>query len=162
MAKSRVKVRDLGYASVLKELKATEGVHITVGVHGDQKPRSGGTPMTLVAAANEFGTTDGRVPERSFIRATVDSRRNDIAEVMQKQMKLLEDGKRSAKDVAEIVGLWTANAIKKYMTDLQEPPNAPSTVARKGSSNPLIDTGQLRSAVTHKVVIGKKPPKGSV
>jgi len=34
------------------------------------------------------------------------------------------------------------------MTALDQPPNAPSTVARKrGSTNPLIDTGQLRRSI---------------
>jgi hypothetical protein len=31
------------------------------------------------------------------------------------------------------------------------PPNSPVTVALKGSSKPLIDSGELRGAVTYKV-----------
>ena len=34
------------------------------------------------------------------------------------------------------------------------PELAPETIARKKSSKPLIDTGQLRSSVTHRVVSG--------
>ena len=39
-----------------------------------------------------------------------------------------------------------------YLTDLKTPPLAESTIRRKGSSNPLIDTGQLRSSITWQVV----------
>jgi hypothetical protein len=31
------------------------------------------------------------------------------------------------------------------------PPNSPVTVALKGSSKPLIDSGEMRGAVTYKV-----------
>jgi hypothetical protein len=31
------------------------------------------------------------------------------------------------------------------------PPNSPVTIALKGSSKPLIDTGEMRGAVTWKV-----------
>jgi len=29
------------------------------------------------------------------------------------------------------------------------PPNAPATIARKGSSKPLVATGQLKSAISY-------------
>ena len=34
---------------------------------------------------------------------------------------------------------------------MKTPENAPSTIAKKGSSNPLIDTGEMRSKVSHEV-----------
>ena len=41
--------------------------------------------------------------------------------------------------------------IVESITQLDTPPNTPKTIARKGSSNPLIDTGFLRANVTFKV-----------
>lgn len=161
MVKAKIKVRDLGMTAILRELHKVGGVHITVGVHGDAKPRSGdGADQVLVAAANEFGTSDGHVPERSFIRSTIDARRSQIGALTSNTLGKVADGKQTAKDAAGVVGLFVENAIKKTITVLSDPPNAPSTIARKGSSNPLIDTGQLRQAITHKVVIGKRRPKG--
>ena len=145
--------------SVLKELQATENIHITVGIHGDANREDGGNAV-LVAAANEFGTDT--IPERSFIRSTVDARRADIAKVITKGMGQVADGKRTAKDVAEIAGTFTTAAMKKTITELRDPPNAPSTIAKKGSSNPLLDIGAMRAGVTHKVVVGRKPPKGGI
>ncbi len=34
--------------------------------------------------------------------------------------------------------------------DVKSPSNAASTIKQKGSANPLIDTGNMRQAVTHK------------
>ena len=42
--------------------------------------------------------------------------------------------------------------IREYMTDLRNPANANITVAVKGSSNPLVDTGHLISAIDYEVI----------
>ena len=47
------------------------------------------------------------------------------------------------------------NAIAREITNLKEPPNAESTILKKGSSNPLIDTGDMRKSVKWKL----RPPK---
>lgn len=49
------------------------------------------------------------------------------------------------------LGLMAAGDIQRRIADLRDPPNAASTVDRKGSSNPLIDTGEMRQKVSHKV-----------
>ncbi|OPY54712.1 MAG: hypothetical protein A4E48_00291 [Methanosaeta sp. PtaU1.Bin060] len=41
------------------------------------------------------------------------------------------------------------NAIKQKIQSNVPPPNAPSTIARKGHSNTLIDTGEMLESVTH-------------
>ena len=46
-------------------------------------------------------------------------------------------------------------AIQKEITNLKEPPNSPATIAKKGSSNPLIDSGDMRKSVKWKL----RPPK---
>ena len=44
-------------------------------------------------------------------------------------------------------------AMKLKFTDGTLTPNAPSTIKKKGSSRPLIDTGQLRQSISNKVII---------
>lgn len=56
--------------------------------------------------------------------------------------------------ILETVGVIAAGEVKVYMTQLRTPPNAASTIRKKGSDNPLIDQGHMRAAVTHKVSIG--------
>ena len=52
----------------------------------------------------------------------------------------------------KLIGLEQEAETKKTLTDLRTPPNAPSTIKAKGSSNPLIDTGELRSKISSTVV----------
>lgn len=62
----------------------------------------------------------------------------------------LEDG-LSLEQISEQLGAVAAGEVKKYMTDLKTPPNAKSTIRKKGSANPLIDSGAMRASVTYKV-----------
>ena len=57
------------------------------------------------------------------------------------------------------VGVVAVAEVQKYMTELRTPPNAPSTIKKKGSSNPLIDSGALRQSVTYKIT-STKPTEG--
>lgn len=52
-----------------------------------------------------------------------------------------------------LAGTVAENAARGWFTNPKNgwAPNAPSTIRRKGSSRPLIDTGQLRKAITHVV-----------
>lgn len=50
-------------------------------------------------------------------------------------------------DALRVVGVEAVGAVKDYMNELRDPPNAKSTVAKKGSSNPLIDSGEMRNSV---------------
>ena len=51
----------------------------------------------------------------------------------------------------ERIGAVVAGAIQQSIRDLRDPPNAPATIERKGSSNPLIDTGFMRLSVSWRV-----------
>jgi hypothetical protein len=57
----------------------------------------------------------------------------------------------AAEDDLNKAGTIGSNAVKRYFTDPRNgwPPNAPSTIARKGSDRRNIDKGELRRAVTH-------------
>jgi hypothetical protein len=45
-------------------------------------------------------------------------------------------------------GLAAQAAIQQAIIDLDSPPNSPATIAAKGSSNPLIDTGHMKDSTT--------------
>ena len=51
----------------------------------------------------------------------------------------------------EQLGAMAVGEVQKYVTELDTPPNAPSTIRQKGSSNPLINTGALRQSITYEV-----------
>ena len=77
MVKATVTEIDRGWRKLRQTMKAASDAHAKVGVlagKGAEESREGLTNAEL-AAVHEFGTKDGRVPERSFIRATVIARR---------------------------------------------------------------------------------------
>ena len=108
-----------------------------------------GTPVAAVAAWNEFGTEQG-IPERPFLRNSV----GDAEDVIMPVLKEGIDPKDMALDriTAGKVGEAMKSRIQREITQLREPPNAPSTLARKApKTNPLIDEGIMRAATSYEV-----------
>lgn len=123
--------------------------HVKVGViqkkFARPKRGPGKTPYTIgqVAVVNEFGTEDGHVPERSFLRSTHEDKKNDIYNWLKKNKIAVVSGRMTAKRALSIVGARMQAFVQEKIISLNDPPNAPSTIARKKSSNPLIAEGQL-------------------
>lgn len=145
---------DKGYAALVKRFYAAGGAPvIDVGVLEAEglKAHEGGENVTVldVAIWNEFGT--GQIPERSFIRAWFDENATKAREFTRRLLESVVLGKRNLPDVPELLGQTFVAQIQKRMSAGVPPANAPSTIDRKGSSKPLIDTGQLRSSVTYRV-----------
>lgn len=135
---------------------------IVVGILSDEGEQPHGDDDTLtvlqVAIFNEFGTHDRngkvRVPERSFLRAWFDEQEPQLRKDLLVLCKSVIAGKRTAKDILDIMGLRMVGQIQQRMADGIPPPNADSTIAKKGSSTPLIDHGILRSSVSYKIEEG--------
>lgn len=84
------------------------------------------------------------VPARPWLEPGVKSGTLEIIEYVQ-----VEIGKKSPMDnIIEGVGILAAGATQQFMEDLKSPPNAKSTIRKKGSDNPLIDKGHLVASVT--------------
>ena len=140
-----------------KELAQYRGdKFVTVGIHeGAPQPESGDLTMAQLGAVQHFGTEDGRIPARPWLDTGVESGTQEILDTIRSGA-----GKGLPLDtVLEQVGVVAAGAVQEYMTDLKTPPNAPSTIERKGSDNPLIDTGAMRAAVSY-AVTREKPTEG--
>ena len=124
---------------------------VTVGIHeaeGGQSEEDGIT-VAQIGEIHEFGLGQ---EERSFIRGYVDENEELIASQLKKLGEAVVSGKLASTEQAlERFGLVTVAGIQQRISDGIEPENKPSTVAKKGSSTPLIDKGILRSSITHKV-----------
>lgn len=164
MARGRVRERDRGWARIRKAVKAADGAGVKVGVlaaAGNHDQDDGGVqPVTVaqVASWNEFGAglkKDGtkRIPERPAFRQAIDGAREELrTEIVGAAVEVLL-GEKVPRALGS-VGLMAQALIRAKITALRDPPNAEITKERKGSSNPLIDTGQLRGSVTWEVVTG--------
>ena len=107
------------------------------------------TPVASVAAVQEYGSADGRIPERPYFRQAVARLENIVPRVLASAMTA--NGFNLRRRDAERVGEVAVSEIQQSIVNLREPPNAPSTIARKGSTNPLIDEGVMLGSVAYEV-----------
>lgn len=89
------------------------------------------------------------LPERSFIRATVDLKRREIQRQQRGSADAVLIGKISLRVGLELVGMLVKGLIQKRMSRGIPPPLTRATIERKKSSKPLINTGQLRASVDY-------------
>lgn len=151
-----------------KQMKKLGKKKIKIGVLG------GDSELQMIAHVHEYGaditvtpkmrawfayngyplkssTTVIKIPERSFLRSGKDKHK---AKVVNKAKNMLPDviQKNVSIDVfVNMIGQEFAGHIQKELRDVKAPPNAQMTKERKGSSNPLIDTGRLLGAIKHEV-----------
>lgn len=101
---------------------------------------------------NEFGTRGGGwggpIPERPFMRNAMRNNRKKYQDAMKTSAKKILMGETSLSTVLSKLGIVAQGDIQTEITTLLTPPNSPVTIALKGSSKPLIDTGAMRQAVT--------------
>lgn len=132
-----------------KWFKERGGQEIAVGFpSGTSQAYPDGTRVVDVAASHVFGVG---VPRRDFMslaRPQVVEKTKPILEAL---AKLGEDEEELFGRLQEAAGQEAQEAIKEAIISLQDPPNSPATIAAKGSSNPLIDTGHMKDSVTYAI-----------
>ncbi len=142
--------RDRGFKRLVKGLQAQNVPQaLVVGVQGKEaaEPSKDNPELTVgaVATFNELGLG---VPERSFLRDWADQHKEEIQEDLRKVQRAVLAGKMTAERGLQILGLKYVGQIQTRIANGIAPPNAESTIRQKGSSVPLMDRGQLRSAIT--------------
>lgn len=103
-----------------------------------------------------YGSPLYQIPPRPIIEPAIEAK--DNREAITRNFKMAAqaslDGKPGvAMTYLRLAGLEAQNRVRAWFTDPRNnwPPNAPSTIKRKGSDRPLIDTGQLRRSITYVV-----------
>lgn len=133
--------------AVLQKLKLQFG-NLKAGFFVGTKYK-GGKDVTTVARDNDQGTK--RIPQREFmLPASIKSSNKIINTTVNNIANGMDESQALSKAGELFVGF-----IQKEITNLKEPPNSPYTIEKKGSSNPLIDTGLMRSKVEWKL----RPPQ---
>lgn len=136
-----------GLRSLLTDKAVKVGVLRGTGVHPNSDT---GMSIAQVLAINEFGTDT--IPERSVIRFTLRNNRKRYRSALNKLFKRVLDGKITDRTAIAAFGELVQTDVQKRITNIRMPANAPSTIARKGSSNPLIDTGATRQSIRWGIV----------
>lgn len=154
MSVKSVKVtdRDHGFRRLQKMLKkATKSADVRVGWFQKAQHPSG-ISTASIATIHEYGAPRANIPKRPMLRPTVDRNREEykaayreawgkaIDGVERIERGLLRFGHRIRNDVIEMIVFGDFEELKA------------ATIARKGSSKPLQDTGTMRDQIEVRVV----------
>lgn len=143
-----VKVKDRGAKRVLREIGNASHKAVKVGVLGGDSYDDTGITVAEVAEIHELGLG---VPQRSWLRQWIDENKAAIVKVSTRLQSQVIAGKITQDQALALLGDWAVGSIKARIQGGVAPPNAPSTIARKGSSKPLINFGQFISSITRQV-----------
>lgn len=91
------------------------------------------------------------IPERSFIRSAFDENKKEIWKLADDVGNRVSEMKLDPMQGLRIIGEEMESKIKEKIKHGPFTPNAPSTVRKKKSDQPLIDTGRLRNSIRYEV-----------
>lgn len=174
---------DTDWKALKKRLKPlTKDPRAKVGIVGQKADdEKGGANMAEIAAVHEFGSPKRGIPERSFIRSTLEANKDQYVALLKPLLVQLLDGRLVVK---RLLGLWGIKAASDVRARLLRgspipPPLSPKTielrkkraVERAKTQNdkklrssdgrflslkgvgmrPLVETGQLVAAISYDV-----------
>jgi hypothetical protein len=147
--------RDLGFSRRMRRWRklvafaGKGGLRVTVGIQGaDAGSRGGGGITNLeIGIIHEFGAPAVNIPSRSFVRATADANRSKYQRMLDAIGRGVLKGKNAAQGLFVLGETARADMVRRIQSNIP-PPLAPSTVAKKGDTLALVDTGQLIGSIT--------------
>ncbi len=104
------------------------------------------------AIHHEFGAPGAGIPARPIIRPTFEENRAHYLRSMKWSMGRILSGSRKLEPELERLGRKVADDVKMKIAGMSSPANAPSTIAKKGFDDPLIDSGAMMDAVTVEII----------
>jgi len=132
---------------IRERMTGSGGVY--VGVPAAAGNYEDGDKIATIAAVQEFGSADGRIPERSFLRVPLRANVETYRKIVARGLADVAEGNASLYQILSQLGARAAADSQEAISAGIQPANAESTVERKGSSKPLVDTGRLRQSITY-------------
>lgn len=124
--------------------KEMEGKKIRVGMVGAQS-----SEVLTIALAHEYGVP-GKLPERSFIRASYDADNDQLQSIVSGSLIKMLDGKITPDGAAQAIGAQAAQLVQNYIDDNRVTP--PSDFSRKTQHTTLYETGtHIRDRIAYEV-----------
>lgn len=159
-----VKDIDHGMKSIRQLIKQIKNTNIKVGVFagavnsksaGKSKSKTAKTQYVAdYAIANEYG--HGHIPERSFIRSTVEEQKDKwsglMSDVLYRATSGNADNQATKSGIYKVGAVARSDIIAKIDSNIN-PPNSPATIAKKGAhkNKTLIDDGVLRTSIEARI-----------
>ncbi len=159
MAKLVRKSGGIGFEQLKIRVNELEKLKVFVGWLESAK-YDDNTPVAGVAAVHEFGSPIKGIPPRPFIRTTQDEQKDAWIALIRNGAKAILNGKATADQVIELLGLKASADIKKKIASINEPALKQSTINAKrrkladqktvgALDKPLVETGIMINSITH-------------
>lgn len=129
---------------LIEKLKASSQKAVYVGFPAEFNEKVEGSDsfnLASLAAVLEFGNE--RIPTRPFLRQTLAENQKKYIELF---AELINRG-LSIEQAYNQIALIAQGDVQQNIVNGDWAANAESTIKRKGSSKPLIDTGKMRQSV---------------
>ena len=146
--------RDRGYSRIRAQLKQAHNIRVTAGWQPDAKHPNFAGPTAELAAIHEYG--GGHVPARPMLRPVFDKNRERYRRLQRELWDDVFTGKKNINEALKELGEVMVEDIKDHIMTGPHLPLAPSTVARKGHDQPLIETKTMHDQVSSKVERGRR------
>jgi hypothetical protein len=143
------------FQKITEALDVLNKHEVMVGIPDGGGVREGGDPVSNadLLFIHTNGSPVNGIPPRPVLSPAMEKNQDRISSLLRKAIDQALDGDKVGVMAAlENAGLGGQNVARKYFTDSNDwKPNKDATIERKGSSRPLIDTGDMRKAITYVV-----------
>ena len=149
----------VGRQVLAKRLAELQSKQAAVGWFSTAKYPDSNVPVAYAAVIGEFGNPENGQPPRSFVRATQTEKQKGWSVLIAKGSKSVMDGKHTATNMYDLVGLQIAGDIRKTLATAEFEKLADSTVAARArkrglsveevNKDPLHDTGYMQTSLTN-------------
>ena len=111
----------------------------------------GGINMATLLALHVLGAPSRGIPQRDPLRPPLIANAQRYSDLLALGLKNALANGTDPKLVYEKIGIVAANDVKDYFITGNFKALSEKTIKAKGSSKPLIDTGELRNSISYEV-----------
>lgn len=151
MSKPTIKRIDRGKDRIVAQFK--ENLVAKVGFPFEDNPvhKDAHIRVAELAVVHEYGSEKRKIPSRPFMRETGKRERKKVAALMRAMYPIMLRGGMTMRQLLGRLGVFYSSEMKETIAEHGKAVLAPlkaSTIARKGSSTPLLDTAGMKNAIT--------------
>lgn len=155
MKTTRVTINLDGLEAIKKAVGDT--YRTRVGILGSSAARTNGAAMdnATIGLIQMFGSVSAGIPPRDFLLMPIETKKRELLRSLGGGMMRQAFKRRDFKGMFALLGIKAEEIVQEAFATGgfgRWAPLKPSTIARKKSSAILIDTAQLRAAITSDVV----------
>lgn len=155
---SEVTCNTFAFTALRAKLRGVGKMRVRVGVlesgAANTMHADGVTTMAELMAIHEFGAPRANIPARAPLRTTFGEAEGfqELTGFLFRIARAILADKLEPVTALSRLGAWAVGKVQARIVMGLPPPLRPATVAAKGSSAPLIDTGQLKASITWELV----------